>query len=401
MSDKSSGLSLAFACAGHAYSHLFMLLYPTVVLALEGVFGLPFGELLPLALPGFIAFGVCALPAGWLSDRWSAMGMLTVFFIGTGCAAIVTGLAQSPLGIGVGLTLIGVFASIYHPVGTAWVVRHAARRGKALGVNGLFGNLGVAAAALIAGALTDLISWRAAFIAPGVLAIATGVAFALFARSGAMATRTEDRVAQAEPARADTIRMMCVIAMTSLCGGLVFQSMTIGLPKVFDVRLTGFVTGTLGVGVMVSIVYAVAGFAQIAVGHLVDRYPLKPLFSIIFLLQAPLLYLAADLFDLPLMLIAIVFVFLNVGALPVSEAVVARYTPVDRRATIYGAKFVIALGVAALAVPMVALIHERTGDFALLFTILGTLALVVAIAALFLPPERRAPAAAASLEQAD
>ena len=400
MSDKSSGLSLAFACAGHAYSHLFMLLYPTVVLALEGVFGLPFGELLPLALPGFIAFGVCALPAGWLSDRWSAMGMLTVFFIGTGCAAIVTGLAQSPLGIGVGLTLIGVFASIYHPVGTAWVVRHAARRGKALGVNGLFGNLGVAAAALLAGALTDLISWRAAFIAPGVLAIATGVAFALFARSGAMATRTEDRVAQAEPARADTIRMMCVIAMTSLCGGLVFQSMTIGLPKVFDVRLTGFVTGTLGVGVMVSIVYAVAGFAQIAVGHLVDRYPLKPLFSIIFLLQAPLLYLAADLFDLPLMLIAIVFVFLNVGALPVSEAVVARYTPVDRRATIYGAKFVIALGVAALAVPMVALIHERTGDFALLFTILGTLALVVALAALFLPPERLAPAAA-SLEQAD
>ncbi len=401
MPEKSSGLSLAFACAGHAYSHIFMLLYATVVLALEGIFELPFAELMLLSLPGFIAFGVCALPAGWLGDRWSAMGMLTVFFVGTGCASILTGLAQTPLDIGVGLTLIGVFASIYHPVGTAWVVRHATRRGKALGVNGLFGNLGVAAAALAAGALTDLVSWRAAFIVPGAIAIATGVAFALFARSGAMATRTTDRVAQAEPARADTIRMMCVIAVTSMCGGLIFQSMTIGLPKVFDLRLTGLVTGTMGVGIMVSIVYAVAGFAQIAVGHLVDRYPLKPLFSIIFLLQAPLLFLAADLFDLPLMLIAIVFVFLNVGALPISEGVVARYTPVDWRATIYGAKFVIALGVASLAVPMVALIHERTGDFALLFTILGTMALVVAAAALFLPSERRAPAVAASLEQAD
>jgi len=151
---------------------------------------------------------------------------------------------------------------------------------------------------------------------------------------------------------------------------------------------------------MVAIVYAVAGFAQIAVGHLVDRYPLKPLFSIIFVLQAPLLFLAAGLYDLPLMLIVIVFVLLNVGALPVSEVVVARHTPVDWRATIYGAKFVIALGVAALAIPMVALIHERTGDFALLFTILGTLALVVAVAALFLPAERPAPAAA-TLEQAD
>ena len=151
MPVASSRLSLAFTCVGHSYSHLFMLLYATVVLALEDEFARSFGELLTLSFPGFVAFGVCALPAGWLGDRWSASGMMVIFFVGTGVATMLTGLASTTFELGAGLTLIGVFASIYHPVGIAWVVRHAVKRGKALGINGLFGNLGIAGAALVAG----------------------------------------------------------------------------------------------------------------------------------------------------------------------------------------------------------------------------------------------------------
>ncbi len=152
----ASRLSIGFSCAGHLYSHLFMLLYPTVVLVLPGEFDRPYGELLALATPGFIAFGLFALPAGRLADRWSAFGMMVVFFIGTGVAAMLTGLARTPLEIAMGLTLIGVFASIYHPVGTAWVIRHSVSQGMALAVNGLFGNWGIAVAALAAGALIEL-----------------------------------------------------------------------------------------------------------------------------------------------------------------------------------------------------------------------------------------------------
>jgi MFS family permease len=200
------------------------------------------------------------------------------------------------------------------------------------------------------------------------------------------------------------VRALAVVAVASLCGGLVFQSLSVGLPKVFDERGAGLVTGTLGIGGLVAVVYGVAGFAQIIVGHLIDKYAVKPVYVTIYLLEAPLLLAAAGLYDLPLLLVAVPFVFLNVGALPVLDSVVARYTPVEWRATIYGAKFVIGLGVSALGVPMVALIHDMTGGFTLLFVTLSGLALAIVAAGLFLPSERPAaplPAAAGAPDRAD
>ncbi len=370
------------------YSHLFMLLFPTVVLALGPTFDRSYGELLALATPGFIAFGVCALPAGRLGDRWSGFGMMVVFFMGTGAAAMLTGLARSPFEIAAGLTLIGVFASIYHPVGIAWVVRHSVNQGRALGINGLFGNWGIAGAALVAGAFIEMVSWRAAFMVPGAICIATGVAFLLFARSGAVAVSGADRVVHAPRPRRVLIRAFTVLAATSLFGGLVFQASTVGMPKMFDERLGALVGGVLGVGGMVALVYFIAGFAQIIVGHLIDRYPLKPVYMAVYSIQVPLLWAAAHLFNAPLMLVVAVFAFFNVGALPIADVVVARYAPPDWRSTIYGVKFAIGLGIASLGVPMVAFIHDSHGGFVVLFTLLSGFAVVVALAAAFLPGER-------------
>ena len=394
MSRPSPALALVFSSVGHVFAHLLMLLYPTVVLALTDVFAMPYGELLALATPGFIAFGAGALPAGWLGDRWSASGMLTVFFVGSGTAAVLTGLARTPVEIALGLTLIGLFASIYHPVGIAWVVRHATRRGRALGINGMAGNIGVAAAALVAGGLADLVSWRAAFLVPGAVAIAVGVAFALATR-GEQAPRAEGGGGSAEAAgRATIARGLAVLLVAALCGGLIFQANTVGLPKVFDERLPNLAGGIAGVGAMVSIVFALAGLAQVIVGTLMDRIDNRKLFVAVYLAQAPLLLVAAVLWDLPLLLVAIAFVFLNVGAQPVSDGLIARFTPPAWRARAYGTKFMVALGVSALGVPMVGVIHDLSGGFAWLYAVLAGLALVVTVAGLFLPAGRR-PAIAA------
>src|SRR5215471_15699415 len=184
MSTKSQKLALVFANAGHVLTHLLMLLYPTVVLALERRFALSYGELMLLSLPGTVLYGAGALPAGILGDRWSAERMMVLFYLGSGLAAIATGCATGPLGIGVGLALIGLFGSIYHPVGIAWLVRNAENRGRILGWNGIFGSIGVGIAPATAGFLTDWIDWRAAFILPGVVAMGMGLALAWFVRQG-------------------------------------------------------------------------------------------------------------------------------------------------------------------------------------------------------------------------
>ena len=167
---------------GHALDHLFMLIFPTVVLAMSAELGRGYADLLPLSVGGFIAFGACSIPAGWLADHWSRTGMMTVFFFGIGAASILTGFASGPAQIALGLTLIGIFAAIYHPVGIAMLVANRDNVGRVLGVNGVFGNVGVAFSALLAGALAQAAGWRAAFFAPGAIALCAGAAFVLVAR---------------------------------------------------------------------------------------------------------------------------------------------------------------------------------------------------------------------------
>src|SRR5579864_3571147 len=199
MSTKSQRLALVFANSGHVLTHLLMLLYPTDVLALERRFSLSYGELMLLSLPGTVLYGAGALPAGILGDRWSAERMMVLFYLGSGLAAVATGLAQGPLGIAMGLALIGLFGSIYHPVGIAWLVRNAESRGSVLGWNGIFGSIGVGIAPVTAGFLTDWISWRAAFLIPGAVALVLGLALAVLVGQGRVVAAKTDRRPQPEP----------------------------------------------------------------------------------------------------------------------------------------------------------------------------------------------------------
>ena len=108
--------------------------------------------------------------------------MIVVFFIGIGVASIFTGLSTGRLGIQIGLAMIGIFAAIYHPIGIALVAEEAGRMGRALAINGVWGNIGVALAAVTTGAIAEYWGWRAAFIGPGIYSVAIGVSYALHLR---------------------------------------------------------------------------------------------------------------------------------------------------------------------------------------------------------------------------
>jgi FSR family fosmidomycin resistance protein-like MFS transporter len=397
MTESSARLSFWFSNLGHYFTHMFMLLYPTVVLALEHQFTMSYGELLSLSLPGFVLFGVGALPAGWLGDRWSEGGMLSVLFIGMGLSAIFTGLATSPLMIAVGLSLIGLFAAIYHPVGTSLIVRGALNRGRALGINGICGSLGVASAALVAGTLMTLVSWRAAFIVPGVVVIGVGIAFSFIVRRGHLGGARTDRKPQPEMSNREMVWTFAVLAVASSCTGLLYNGATVALPKVFSERMGALDFGGIGIGGMVSLVYLIAGGTQLVGGWLADRYPLKTVYIVSYLVQVPLLAVAAGIAGLPMLFVSALMIALQVGAVPVEGTLYARYSSSRWRGTAFGMKFVISLGVSGLAVPMVALIRDTTGNFTGLFYVMAGLALVVALVALLLPGERKLSADAPTL----
>jgi MFS family permease len=390
MNKGSVRWAIFFANIGHTLTHLMMLLYPTVVLTLEKQFTLSYGELMWLSVPGLVLYGLAALPAGWLGDRWSAEQMMVLFFIGSGVAGIATACAQSPIQIACGLAAIGFFGAIYHPVGTAWLVRHAENRGRMLGWNGIFGSIGVGAGPIVGATLSAFYGWRAAFLVPGVVALLLGGALMLLVRGGILVEVKTDVKPQTEPASAEVKRVFLLLSVTMLSTGIIFQAFTSVLPKLFEVRLADLTAGGLvGTGGMVSLVFALSAAFQFFGGMAADRFSMKRIYLLCWVLQVPVLILTTRLFELPLFIAALFCFSLIAISTPTENAMLAHYTPSRWRATAFGAKFLLSLGVSALGVPLVATVYDRSGDFVWLFAILGVLAAVVAAAALFLPRERR------------
>jgi MFS family permease len=382
-------IEFLFLNIGHFFDHLFMLLFATVAaLTLARQWGMGYAELIPYATPGFIAFGVCALPAGWIADKWNRKGMMIIFFIGIGAASIATSLARTPLEISAGLCAIGVFAAIYHPVGLALVVQGREKTGMALAINGVFGNIGVAAAALIAGYLIDAAGWHWVFVLPGILSIATGILYAGFLawdKHTATSARAAAKPAEKAPIdRAILIRVFAVIFISTAIGGLVFQSTTFSLPKVFDERLGDLAGSATLVGWYAFLVFTIAAFAQVVVGWLVDRHSVRLVFGFVAALQMLFFAIMPNMTGGAALIVAIAFMLVVFGQIPINDVLVGRMTRPEFRSRVFALRYIVTFSVSATAIPVIAWIHAGWG-FSALFMVLSVAAAVILAAVLTLP----------------
>ena len=387
---SSSSLPLIFACVGHAYMHFVTAFFFTIVLALEIDWSMSYHELIGLWTVGALLVGLAALPAGWLSDRWGAAQMMVVFFIGIGLTSILAGLSDGPDSLWPMLAGIGLFAAVYHPVGIPWLIRTAKRdTGLVLATNGIFGSVGIALAAVVAGGLIDLWGWRSAFILPGAIALATGVVLLFLVRRGHMEDRNLAKLSSSSVSRFERHRVFLILLFTMFLGGLIFQLTQTVVPKLFAVRLDGIVHGsTFGVGLLVGVVYLISGLAQLLGGYFADRMSLKIVYLASWVPQILILWLAASAGGVPLIVMTIVVTSLLAGSQPAENMLLARYAPARHHGLAFGVKFVLALGAAPLAIELVAWLQGLTGDFVRVFWLMAASALVSALAVLLLPRHR-------------
>ncbi|MDA0305525.1 MAG: MFS transporter [Proteobacteria bacterium] len=381
-----------FLNVGHFVDHLFMLIFAKAAYSAGIGFGLArdgaYAEMIPYGVPALLLFGAGAPVAAHFADKWNRNGMICVFFIGIGLASIATSFATSPLEIAAGLAAIGMFASIYHPVGIAMVVEGGGKVGWRLGANGVWGNMGVAAAPLITGIVLAEYDWRLAFVLPGVLSILIGLGFLTFVRAGRM------RPPESCPREKALVgfapgwqRALLSLGLVTAAGGFVFGAMTFIIPRMFEVSMPGISVDVAVTGGLAAIVYGVAAWAQLGVGRIIDKRRIKPVLLCIALGQPVLIGVMATQSDYGLLfasMLAMAFVF---GQIPITDAVLSRYVPDVWRAKVLSVKFMLNLVIGALALIAARTILAAGGGFDTLMVVLAMAAGLVFLSALLLPAQ--------------
>jgi MFS family permease len=378
---RSTALLLNVA---HAIDHMFLLIFATAVTAIATDFGIArWEDLMPYGVGAFALFGLGSLPSGRLGDLWGRRRMMLVFFFGMGAAALLAALTRNAWQLAAALTLLGAFASIYHPVGIPMLVRDSKRPGLTIGFNGLSGNLGVALSAVATGFLVKYAGWRAAFVVPALLALACGVAFARLAphEPEAPARRaTGPRVAT----DAAFGRLFAVMTIASVTASLLFNFTTNGNGELLRERFAGVVEDPATLGMLLALVYVIGSFAQVAVGLMIDRVPLKYLYAGIVAMQVPLFALAASAQGWALYALMIAFMIVVFGAIPFTDAMIVRYVDDRMRSRVSGMRLTVAFGVSSLAVWLLGPVVKAAGFRVLLLAMAAT-ALLTFLAVLWLP----------------
>jgi len=386
MKDHSLAVRLLLNI-GHAIDHMFLLIFAASVGVIAQDFGFAnWEDLMPYGAGAFLLFGIGSIPAGRLGDLWGRRQMMVVFFMGMGASALIVALVPNAWAMGAALAVMGAFASIYHPVGVPMLVQSAAKPGAVIGINGLAGNLGVALAAMLTGFLVKWLGWRAAFAVPACLSLICGLLFLRFCpHEIASPAKRKSAVSVKLPANM-LARVLLVVTTAAVAGSILFNFTTNGNSQLMIERFRGVIDDPATLGVLLAAIYVIASLAQVVVGRLVDRFPVKPIFLGIVLCQIPFVAFAAQAqgwWMFVAMLGVMVFTF---GAVPFTDVLIVRYVDDRVRSRVAGIRLAVSLGISSAAVWLLGPVVKQMG-FSALFTIMTVVTILTALVVLMLPNE--------------
>ncbi len=370
--------------AAHALDHLVLLIFASAVSLIAIDLGVDrWEDLMPYTTGAFLMFGLGSIPAGRLGDLWGRRKSMLLFFFGTAASCFLVAVSQESWHLAVSLTVLGIFASIYHPVGIPMLLRHASRPGAAIGWNNLAGNLGVALAALITGITVSLAGWRAAFILPGLLALLLGLAFMRLAPQEAESPAKGNKQGNDVPFvfNSDCKRALIVMTLAACTSSILFNFTTNSNTELFKVKLDGLLQSPAQIGFVLALLYAIAGVSQVVMGRLTDRYAIRPLFLGVVSLQVFFLLVAAFAEGWLFYAAGLGFMAAIFGAIPFSDVIMVRFVDDRLRSRVAGMRLGISFFVGSAAVLLLGPVVKAVGfQWALLgLAVIASLTLLVVV----------------------
>ena len=313
--------------------------------------------------------------------------MMAIMFIGLGLASISCGLSANKFYLLISLSILGLFCSIYHPAGIAWVVNSSKATGRALGFNNIFGGVGIGIGALSSGIIIDYLNWQMAFIIPGIVSIFFGVLLTwhIISKSIPIKNITSEKFKE-NPPNGDYFKIIIIMLISITCMGFIFQILQTSIPKVIDIRLSESLNlDTAKIGMAVASIYIVSGLMNYIGGILADKYSEKIIYVSGIFGQAILLFIVASTSNYLLIVFALMTVAFNSSILPAENVLLAKFSPEKYQGLVYGIKFIVSFAIAPIAVLLISKSYEITSEFIYLYMGCGFIMILVFMMAISLP----------------
>ncbi|HDQ13757.1 MAG TPA: MFS transporter [Sediminispirochaeta sp.] len=389
--NKNEKIILSLVSAAHFFTHFSMLAFPAMVMPLSRDLGLPISEVVGLSFWMYFFYGVLAMGWGWMSDKWGHKPAMGTGMLIAGIGLILAGINPSLSLLPASFALVGIGCSSFHPAGTALASQGIRERGRAMGISGIWGSVGMALVPFLVGLSNFLIGWRGGMVVLGAVGIILGVGSFL---APFTVEKDSDQTTTQVLANSTATKLFALFALAMVFGGILFRSFTLILPAFMEFRLGNISAmlrtwisehlflledasafNTLSANVVTTFVYIMAIVGQHIGGKIADRYDLTKAYFFYFFSGIPFL-IGATLLESWLLIPATgLFALFLLGMQPIENSLVAFLTPARWRSVGYGLKFTIVFGAGSFGVKIVSFVEESYGMAAVMWfnfvTLLG------------------------------
>ena len=384
---------MAYISTVHGLVHTIELTYAALLSRIDDEFGAGL-FVLGIVANGFaFTFGFSALPSGLLVDRLGTQRVLFIAFTAAAGACLLVATAPNPALLGLFLGLLGLSIGLYHPAGISFIAQATAQRGLALGWHGVVGNLGIAAAPVVAVGVAEAFDWRWAYVLLALLALVVALSLRLVRLEQAPppAALAESAPAAGEAApppprpagRLPTVLPLLLVYGVFILNGFVYRGSMTFLPVHLEERLHiswfGLDEAWLA-GSLTTLALLGGAFGQLVGGALSERYRLERLAVPLTFIMLPFLLLLGLSSGLPLVLFAALFVFANFSGQPVYTGLIADYSPRQALGRSYGISFFAAFGLGSSAATLAGFFAGRWGTDAVFLALAGVVLITLTLA---------------------
>ena len=381
---------LGVTCYGHFLSHFNVLVFPALVLPLASRMQLDMSTVLGISFWMYLLFGITALPWGMLADRLNPRLLFILFYIGSGLSAIAAAkYIDSPSALTISLAALGLFSSIYHPVGLGLISTEVRQVSLAMGYNGMFGNVGLASAPLATGLINWIWGPAGAYLILGAMHL-VGAVLTLALPITLQSKETETSAGGGN----GNLSAFLILLIAMMLGGIAYRGATVVMPAYFEIKnqaVTHFfslmmgrdIPGNLVATFTTSLIFFIGIIGQYVGGRVGNRFDPRMSYLIFHAITVPAAFLMGFFHDIPLLILVFVYTFFLIGMQPIENTLVALFAPKRLHHSAFGMKFVLTFGVGAFSVKMVEFVERGLGIEAT-FPVLGCVSLLLVGAVVWL-----------------